>query len=55
MELKDYRERKDFSSNFVAELEHFNPEYHPLLHALIDVPTWILKNRIFNKAPKLID
>lgn len=29
----------------VGHLEHFNPEHHPVLHALIDYPLWWWKNR----------
>ncbi len=30
----------------VGHLEYVNPEYHPILHALIDYPLWWVKNRI---------
>jgi len=51
IELKDYRNRK-YKADFVAELEHYNPDKAPLRHILIDFPTWLWKNRIKNKGPK---
>ncbi|MFB6213822.1 MAG: hypothetical protein ABEJ07_04655 [Candidatus Nanohaloarchaea archaeon] len=50
VELKDYRHR-DMRGEFVAELERFNPEHHPVLHLLIDFPSWLWKNRIRNRGP----
>ena len=47
--LTDYRglERDDLESDvIVAHLEHFNPEHHPVLHALIDFPLWYYRNRV---------
>lgn len=55
VELKDYHKRDNFDSDFVAELEHFNPEHHPILHSIIDVPIWTLKNRLLNKSPQRMD
>lgn len=55
IELKDYRNRKDYENEFVAELEHFNPERHPFLHSIIDVPLWALKNRVLNNGPKKVE
>lgn len=55
IELKDYRNRSDFENSFVAKLEHFNPEVHPILHVLVDVPTWVVRNRIMNRGPKESD
>lgn len=51
VELKDYRNRK-YNTDFVAELEHYNPDKRPLSHVLIDVPLWLWKNRIKNRGPK---
>jgi len=51
IELKDYRHKK-YEADFVAELEHYNPEKAPIRHILIDFPTWLWKNRIKNKGPK---
>lgn len=50
IELKDYRQL-DRPECFVAELEHFNPERHPVLHLLVDFPSWLWKNRIKNWGP----
>jgi hypothetical protein len=50
--LTDYRglEREELESDvIVAHLERFNPEHHPVLHALIDFPIWYYKNRIREK------
>lgn len=50
--LTDYRglERDDLESDIiVAHLERFNPEHHPVLHTLIDLPVWYFKNRIREK------
>lgn len=50
--LTDYRglEREELESDIiVAHLERFNPEHHPVLHALIDFPVWYYKNRIREK------
>jgi hypothetical protein len=50
--LTDYRglEREELDSDtIVAHLERFNPEHHPVLHALIDFPMWYYKNRIREK------
>lgn len=33
----------------VGHLEVFNPEHHPVLHALVDYPLWWLRNRILEK------
>lgn len=55
VELKDYRKRDNFDADFVAELEHFNPEKHPVLHAIIDVPIWTVKNRFLNPGPREMD
>lgn len=33
----------------VGHLEVFNPEHHPVLHALVDYPLWWWKNRILEK------
>jgi hypothetical protein len=52
VELKDYRNR-DFEADFVAELEHYNPDKKPLLHLLVDFPNWLWKNRVKNHSPKL--
>jgi hypothetical protein len=51
IELKDYRNRS-FDSEFVAELEHFNPDKRPLSHILVDMPLWLWRNRIKNRGPK---
>lgn len=50
--LTDFRgvERDSKASNvIVAHLEHFNPEYHPILHAVVDTPLWFLRNRILDR------
>jgi len=52
VELKDYSSRTDFEPDYVAELEHFNPQHHKILHMLVDVPIWTLKNRLLNRGPK---
>lgn len=54
IELKDYRDLEGPES-FVAELERFNPEHHPLLHLLVDFPNWIWKNRIKTSGPERLD
>lgn len=51
VELKDYSHRSDFKADYVAELEHFNPEHHLILHGLVDVPLWWLRNRLLNRGP----
>jgi hypothetical protein len=51
IELKDYRNRK-YNADFIAELEHYNPDHHPAKHALIDFPNWLWKNRIKKQGPK---
>ena len=51
IELKDYRNR-DFEADFVAELEHFNPDKRPLSHILVDFPLWLWRNRIKNWGPR---
>lgn len=51
IELKDYRDR-GHEANFVAELEHYNPDRKPLGHVIIDFPLWLWKNRIKNRGPK---
>lgn len=51
VELKDYRER-NYEADFVAELEHFNPDKRPLSHLLIDMPLWLWRNRVKNRGPK---
>jgi len=51
IELKDYRNRK-YQANFVAELEHYNPDKAPIRHILIDFPNWLWKNRIKKQGPK---
>jgi hypothetical protein len=51
VELKDYRNRK-YEADFVAELEHYNPDKAPIRHILIDFPNWLWKNRIRNRGPK---
>ena len=51
IELKDYR-NKGYEADFVAELEHYNPDSKPLGHVIIDFPLWIWKNRIKNRGPK---
>lgn len=51
--ITDYRgvDREDMESDIVvAHLEHFNPEYHPVLHALIDTPLWFIRNRLIRKS-----
>ncbi|MFB6217458.1 MAG: hypothetical protein ABEJ72_10935 [Candidatus Aenigmatarchaeota archaeon] len=50
IELKDYRWRK-MQGDFVAELEHYNPEFRPLMHILVDFPLWLWRNRIKNWGP----
>ncbi|WP_414837377.1 hypothetical protein ACK3SF_03855 [Candidatus Nanosalina sp. VS9-1] len=53
--LTDYRglERDRMESDLVvAHLEHFNPEYHPVLHTLIDFPLWYIRNRIIERNRK---
>lgn len=50
IELKDYRNRS-MEGSFVAELEHYNPEFRPLMHIIVDVPIWLWKNRIKNWGP----
>jgi hypothetical protein len=45
LHVKDYRDSSSAVDIFV-ELERFNPRYHPLLHILIDVPIWFLKNKV---------
>jgi len=50
--LQDYRgiDRENRVGDvLVAHLERFNPEYHPILHALIDYPIWFYKNNIREK------
>ncbi len=50
--LTDFRgvEREEMKSDvIVAHLERFNPEHHPVLHSLIDLPVWYYKNRIREK------
>lgn len=50
--LTDYRgvEREEKAEDLiVAHLEHFNPEHHPVLHALVDTPLWFYRNRIKEK------
>jgi len=52
LHLTDYRnvERdKKVSNIIVGHVEHFNPEKHPILHAIIDTPLWFIKNRILRK------
>jgi len=47
--LTDFRgvERDEMESDvIVAHLERFNPEHHPILHTLVDLPVWYYKNRI---------
>lgn len=47
--LTDFREvkrEKMASDVIVAHLEHFNPEHHPVLHFLVDLPLWYYRNRI---------
>ena len=47
--LTDFRnvERDELASNvIVAHLEHFNPEHHPILHTIVDLPLWHYRNRI---------
>jgi hypothetical protein len=51
IELKYYRKR-GYRADFVAELEHYNPDSKPLGHVIIDFPLWIWKNRIKNRGPK---
>lgn len=51
IELKDYRNRK-YDADFVAELEHYNPDKKPIRHMIVDFPTWLWKNRIKNQGPK---
>jgi hypothetical protein len=51
IELKDYRKR-EFEADFVAELEHFNPEKRPISHIIVDFPHWLWKNRIKNRGPR---
>ncbi|MFB6100759.1 MAG: hypothetical protein ABEK16_05815 [Candidatus Nanohalobium sp.] len=51
LELKDYRNRK-YDADFVAELEHYNPDKRPLSHLIVDFPLWLWKNRIKNRGPK---
>ena len=51
VELKDYKNRK-YEADFVAELEHYNPDKAPIRHILIDFPNWLWKNRIRNRGPK---
>ena len=51
--LTDYRgvERDEMRSDvIVAHLELFNPEYHPILHAVVDTPVWFVRNRVFRKS-----
>ncbi|MFB6208949.1 MAG: hypothetical protein ABEJ56_02300 [Candidatus Nanohaloarchaea archaeon] len=54
LELKDCS-HLDMEGDYIAELEKFNPEHHPVLHILTDFPVWFLKNRIFNRQPEKID
>ena len=54
LELKDCSHLDKIDGDYIAELEKFNPEHHPILHVLTDFPIWILKNRILNSQPKKI-
>ncbi len=50
--ITDFRgvDRDEMKSDvIVAHLERFNPEHHPILHSLIDLPMWYYKNRIREK------
>ncbi len=52
LHITDYRNvgrDNKISDVIVGHLEHFNPEKHPILHALIDTPLWFVKNRILRK------
>jgi len=51
VELKDYINQK-YEADFIAELEHYNPDKAPLRHVLIEFPTRLWKNRIKNRGPK---
>lgn len=49
LHVTDYRgiERQDAISDIVvAHIENFNPEKHPVLHALVDLPLWFYRNRV---------
>ena len=45
LHLKDLS-RLERDEDYIAELEHFNPEFHPILHVLVDFPLWLLRNRV---------
>lgn len=52
LHVTDYRgvERDDAVSDvIVAHIENFNPEEHPVLHALVDIPLWFYRNRVKEK------
>lgn len=45
LHLKDLTQL-DMDEDYVAELERFNPEHHPVLHLLVDFPLWFWRNRV---------
>lgn len=36
----------DAEEKYIAELERYNPEKHPVRHLLVDFPLWLWRNRI---------
>lgn len=47
--LTDHRGSETPRDCIVCHLEWFNPEDHPLLHALFDFPAWVFHNRVRGK------
>lgn len=45
LHLKDLSDL-DREEKYIAELERFNPEHHPVLHLLVDFPIWLFRNRL---------
>lgn len=44
--LTDHRDAGTPRECIVCHLEWFNPEDHPLLHAIFDFPAWVFHNRL---------